>query len=428
MLEHANWTHPADLICAVMKRIYDRDLTTMTGGNLSLLDAQGHLWVSPSNVDKGSLTRDDVVCVRQDGSLEGRRRPTSEYRIHQRIFRSNPDYRAVLHAHPPAVVTLSVLHELPDTNLTVAAHEAASEVGLVEYALGGTPKLVEYVGEVFDRGYSTAILKNHATILASRVDLLDAYRRLEQLDHTANLQLNTAAIGTPRSLSPAQVRAYASSIRTYEGLAMPVPSGAELALRRTLADTAQRAYGKRLFTGMFGSISARGEEGSILISPRKADNACVSAGDFVRVEGSRCELGKIPDDTAELHQAIYAHDPDVHSVIVAAPVHATSFAVCDREFDVTLIPESYGVLRSWARIPFSALLERRSSIGSLVDSRHPFGIIGNLGIVLAGSSPLQALDRLEVAESTAISIHLAWRSERTILSLTREQQAEVDNQ
>ena len=77
--------HPAEQICTVMKRIYARQLTTLSGGNLSILDEEGIMWVSPSGIDKSSLTPKDVVQVLPDGSYIGHHKPTSEYLIHREI-------------------------------------------------------------------------------------------------------------------------------------------------------------------------------------------------------------------------------------------------------------------------------------------------------------------------------------------------------
>ncbi len=47
------FTHPRDEILAVMERIYDYRMTTTSGGNLSLLDEDGDIWITPTRVDKG---------------------------------------------------------------------------------------------------------------------------------------------------------------------------------------------------------------------------------------------------------------------------------------------------------------------------------------------------------------------------------------
>ncbi len=75
--------HPRDEIVRTMERIYRYRMTTTSGGNLSVRDEDGDVWITPARVDKGSLRREDVVRVRADGGVEGLHRPSSEHPFHQ---------------------------------------------------------------------------------------------------------------------------------------------------------------------------------------------------------------------------------------------------------------------------------------------------------------------------------------------------------
>lgn len=66
-----SYIHPADQIVMFMRRIYDKGLTTTSGGNLSIRDAQGNLWITPAGIDKGTLTRRDIICVTPAGEVIG---------------------------------------------------------------------------------------------------------------------------------------------------------------------------------------------------------------------------------------------------------------------------------------------------------------------------------------------------------------------
>ena len=70
--------HPRDAIMQTMDRIYRYRMTTTSGGNLSIRDEAGDIWISPARVDKGNLTRGDIVCVRADGTIDGPHPPSSE--------------------------------------------------------------------------------------------------------------------------------------------------------------------------------------------------------------------------------------------------------------------------------------------------------------------------------------------------------------
>ncbi|MCC8180366.1 MAG: class II aldolase/adducin family protein, partial [Planctomycetes bacterium] len=331
--------HPADQIRVVMRRLYDQDLTTLTGGNLSLMDSEGVMWVSPSGIDKATLTRDDMVQVFPDGTCRGKHKPTSEYRIHQRILTEFPEFKAVLHAHPPALVAMSMLYDVPDTTLTAAAYEAVGTPGLVEYATPGTTDLVDCVVAGFGKGYTATILKNHAVFLASREDLFDAFRRFEQLDFTARLFFQACNLGACRSGSVDAIEKYLGRNDDGAGSAAKASATAEQSLRRELAILSRRAYGKRLFTGMCGIISARIDDENFIITPLRKDNASIQPHDFVRIEKGRIVSGRAPDRDWQVHMALYSRHQGVNSIIFAAPTFATTYALTDGEFNVNFAPE-----------------------------------------------------------------------------------------
>ena len=61
-----NVLHPAEQLTRMIKRVYDQRLTTTSGGNLSIKDENGDMWITPASVDKGTLTKEDMVCIKSD--------------------------------------------------------------------------------------------------------------------------------------------------------------------------------------------------------------------------------------------------------------------------------------------------------------------------------------------------------------------------
>ena len=143
------YIHPADQLVMFMQRIYDKGLTTMSGGNLSIMDNDGNLWITPAGVDKGTLTRSDIICVHPDGTVEGPHRPSSELPFHQSVYRMRPDLKAVLHAHPPALVALSIVRKAPDLDLLPTVRRICPDVRVATYAVPGSQELRKNIGEVF---------------------------------------------------------------------------------------------------------------------------------------------------------------------------------------------------------------------------------------------------------------------------------------
>ena len=69
---------PEQTIAEYMTRLYDNRMTTTSGGNLSVMDENGSLWISPSGIDKAHLTPDDIMEVKTDGTVSGKHRPSTE--------------------------------------------------------------------------------------------------------------------------------------------------------------------------------------------------------------------------------------------------------------------------------------------------------------------------------------------------------------
>ena len=69
--------HPREQLVQVMDRIYRYRLSTTSGVNLSILDDNGDLWITPAAVDKGNLSPSDIMCVKPDKRVEGPHKPSS---------------------------------------------------------------------------------------------------------------------------------------------------------------------------------------------------------------------------------------------------------------------------------------------------------------------------------------------------------------
>ena len=90
------------------RKIYQRGLVAANDGNLSVRVGDNALWVTPTGVSKGAMTEDMLVKLSLDGTvLEGTRKPSSETKMHLRIYQENPAVRAVVHAHPPAATAFA---------------------------------------------------------------------------------------------------------------------------------------------------------------------------------------------------------------------------------------------------------------------------------------------------------------------------------
>lgn len=421
------FVHPADQICMIMERIYDMDMTSLTGGNISMMDDEGVMWITPSSIDKKSLTRDDIVKVLPDGTMIGKHKPTSEYYIHRKILLERPDMKAVVHAHAPATVTMSVLNRVPDTELYQASHDVAGVVGMTPYVLPGSMRLADVVKDAFVEGYDAVILEKHSAFVGSTKGLFDAFARFEALDFAARTEINAQVVGKLKKINPdLYIERKFPGLDSIPEYTLNMHTGTELELRNILKSILVRGYRKKLFTSLIGTMSVRVDEHSFLIPEAGADNGTMKAEKLILMKNGKREAGKIPHETAFLHQMIYEKHPEVQSVICAAPVYTMGFLVTDTIYDTTLYPESYGVLCKANRYSFEELYKKADQVTKTLDLEHPIAMVEHWGIVLVGKTPILTFDKLEVCESCAQSIHEGKRMGLDMILMTEEQIQEMN--
>jgi L-fuculose-phosphate aldolase len=142
-----------------MNRIYHNGMTTLSGGNLSIKDDNGDIWITPAGVDKGKLTPKDMICVQADGTTQGPHKPSSELPFHRAIYRLRPDLSAIVHAHPPALVSFSIVRQVPDTRIIPQANRVCGPVGYAPYALPGSEALGDNIATPLPKATTSSFWK-----------------------------------------------------------------------------------------------------------------------------------------------------------------------------------------------------------------------------------------------------------------------------
>ena len=417
------YLHPRDEILGTMERIYRYRMTTTSGGNLSLREPDGSIWITPARLDKGSLRREDIVCVRPDGTVEGPHVPSSEFPFHQRIYAVRPDVRGIVHAHPSGLVAFSIARVLPDVRLFHQTWRLCGKVGIARYELPGSVALAESISEKFAEGLDSVILENHG-IVTGGADFQTAFHRFETLEFAAKIAVKARALGGVKLLSDEQLEVTARP-QALPTLTREFVSSEERELRVVLRNFVQRAYRQRLFISTQGSFSARLDERAFLITPNRVDRGYIEARDLVLVRDGMAEEGSQPSRAAGLHAAIYAKHPGIGALVNAYPVNATAFSVSDAPFDTRTIPESYILLRDVARAPFGLQFTDFAAIAGMLSPKRPVLLLENDGALVSGKHVLEAFDRLEVLEATAEAL-VDCRSVGPLVPISEESARELD--
>lgn len=400
--------HPAEQIALVIGRIYRSGLTTTSGGNLSIMDNNGDIWITPAGIDKGSLTPADIVCVKADGTVVGRHKPSSEYPFHSALYKMRPQMKSVIHAHPPALVSFSIVHQIPDTSIIPQARDVCGPVGFAPYDVPGSFALGEKIANEFKNHseYKAVIMENHGVVLCG-TDIADAYQRFETLELCARTILNARILGEPTFLTEEQIYRHEMVQPTDLPHFMNVtyPSD-ERAIRTEICRIVRRACDQGLMCSSYGTASVRWHDNDFLITPTNVQRWDIDPDDIVQIKNSMIEAGKRPSRAVALHQEIYRRNPKVNSIIMTQSPSLMGYCTTDVKFNVRTIPESWIFLQDVPKVSYD---ERFKNIDKLADyfKTYPCVLLGNDSVVVTGDTLLNTFDKLEVAEFSAKSLIMA---------------------
>ncbi|MDR2385476.1 MAG: class II aldolase/adducin family protein [Tannerella sp.] len=402
--------HPADQLIVVISRIYRSGLTTTSGGNISIKDDNGDIWITPAGVDKGSLTKKDIVCVKTDGTISGIHRPSSEYPFHRAIYEIRPQMTAVIHAHPPALVAFSITHQIPNTNIIPQAKGICGTIGFAKYDVPGSKNLGKKIAEEFKKqpDYKAVIMENHGVVLCGE-DLKDAYQRFETLEFCARTVINANILGKPNYLTDEQIQQHEKAIPTDfpHFLNITYPSD-EREIRDIMIKIIHRACNQGLMISSYGTVSVRWRNNDFLISPVGVPRWDMDTEDIVQVKDGKVEAGKVPSRSVALHQEIYQSNPKINSIILTQPPHLMGYCTSGMKLNVRTIPESWIFLKDIPIMPFGIQYEDNKRIAEILKT-YPAVLLSNDSVIITGDGLLNTFDRLEVAEFSAKSLILGER-------------------
>ena len=91
------------LMCEIGRRVYNRGMVAANDGNFSVKLNDNEFLCTPTGVSKGFMTPEYICKVDAKGNVlqaNGNFRPSSEIKMHMRVYEKRPDVNAVVHAHP----------------------------------------------------------------------------------------------------------------------------------------------------------------------------------------------------------------------------------------------------------------------------------------------------------------------------------------
>jgi L-fuculose-phosphate aldolase len=196
-----------DLILEIGRRMYTKNYVAANDGNITCKVAPDAIWATPTGVSKGYMKADELVKLRLDGTViqEGKLKPSSEIKMHLRVYNENPDVCGVCHAHPPVSTSFAIAGISLDKAIYPEALVNLGTVPCVHYEAPGSQGIPDSVAP-YCKSHNALLLANHGA-LAWGPNLMEAWYRLESVEHYAMILMYTGnIIGKANVLSCDQVR------------------------------------------------------------------------------------------------------------------------------------------------------------------------------------------------------------------------------
>lgn len=173
-------------LCRIGALCYQRNFIVGADGNLSARLSDGTILITPAGAMKGFLEPHHLAHVDMRGQvIDDGPRCSTETGIHLVAYEERPDVRAVVHAHPPHAVAMTIagidlqLPIIPEIVVTIGG------IPTTPMATPGTPELPESIRATV-RCADALIMKNHGSVCVG-ANLLDAYKKLDMVEHTARI-------------------------------------------------------------------------------------------------------------------------------------------------------------------------------------------------------------------------------------------------
>ncbi|MCH2102943.1 MAG: class II aldolase/adducin family protein [Planctomycetes bacterium] len=190
MAERFGWSDEEarlrNAICEIGSLCYQRNYIVGADGNISGRLSDGTLIITPAGAMKGFLTPRNLAHVDMQGEIvDDGPKCSSEVGIHIVSYEERPEMKAVLHCHPPHCVAMTVagidlqVPIIPEIVVTIGG------IPTTPYATPGTDELPDSIRDVV-RCSDTLVMKNHGSVTLG-TNLLDAYKKLDMIEHTARI-------------------------------------------------------------------------------------------------------------------------------------------------------------------------------------------------------------------------------------------------
>ena len=192
-------------ICEVGLKLWQKGFVAANDGNISVKISDNEYYCTPTGVSKASLTPDMIIKVDENGKkIEGKLNPSSEIKMHMRVYQKRPDVTAVVHAHPPVATAFTVADIDLDQYILP---EAVLTIGNVPTCDYGTPSTMEIPDSLdpYLQQHDAFLLRNHGALTVG-CSLNKAFFVMEEVEFNAVICKHAMDLGAVHEISNDQLK------------------------------------------------------------------------------------------------------------------------------------------------------------------------------------------------------------------------------
>lgn len=217
-METSSETSLRQTIVEIGRRMYTRGCVAANDGNISVRLDIDRILTTPTGVCKGFMDAEKLVIVGLNGKALSEGRPSTELPMHLFIYRERPDVQAVVHAHPPYATGFATAG-IPLDKCVLA--EVIVTIGTIPLAAYGTPSTEELPNTLkpYIHSCDAFLMANHGVVTVGS-DLMEAYFKMERVEHYAEIVFIARALGGERVLPKEQVQKLYELREVYGGTSL----------------------------------------------------------------------------------------------------------------------------------------------------------------------------------------------------------------
>lgn len=187
------------------KLCYNNKFVAATDGNISVRTRKNLILSTATETCKGRLKASDLVKVDLKGKcVEGRKKPSTELKLHLFIYSQRKDINAIVHTHPRFSTAFAAAGLPLDKPVFPEIYLKLGKIPLAKYA---TPSTEEVPASIvnFVKDYNAILLANHGLVTFGK-SLEEVYYLTEKVEQFAEISFYARMLGGEKELTKHQIK------------------------------------------------------------------------------------------------------------------------------------------------------------------------------------------------------------------------------